>query len=270
MILDQRHREGLEKLEATYETFLNGSHNLTDTFKDLSNYIMEFQSNAIQSLKPDKIQLYLEALAKSRSRDIVQETFNYVVLVRSKYLLIVTAFYMHRGDFDRVQFEFSSFNEDFRDYTILHEDLFNKKFEPQHLPRKRKLATVMKNDLPDILAKGSSSPRENVNVFLPDERTSFTRGGVNNGHEVHVPVVPLSEDSVVGISPKTKNNWFSSKKIVIIGVIAFIVMGGVFGILFVKERYSYKKQELTQQQQSINEIGKATAAPKPPKSKCFI
>ena len=174
----------------------------------------------------------MEAFAKSRSRDIVQETFNYVVLVRSKYLLIVTAFYMHRGDFDRVQFEFSSFNEDFRDYTILHEDLFNKKFEPQHLPRKRKLATLMKNDLPDILAKGSSSPRENVNVFVPDERTTFTRGRVNNGHEVHVSVAPLSEDSVVVISPKSKNNWFSLKKIVIIGVIAFIVMWEAFSGFF--------------------------------------
>ena len=150
LMLDQRHKDGLEKLEAAYEVFLNGSHDLKGTFSDFDNYITELHTIAIQSLKPEKISQYLEETSRLKEEDEVKETFNYVILVRSKYLLLVSAFYMFRDDSQRVELEFKMFNEDFEKIMDLHDRMVCKDFPYGDNEAMADVETQTSPELPDI------------------------------------------------------------------------------------------------------------------------
>ena len=150
LMLDQRHKDGLEKLEAAYEVFLNGSHDLKGTFSDFDNYITELHTIAIQSLKPEKISQYLEETSRFKEEDEIKQTFNYVVMVRSKYLLLVSAFYMFRDDSQRVELEFKMFNDDFEKIMDLHDRMVCKDFSSGDNEVMADMETQTTPELPDI------------------------------------------------------------------------------------------------------------------------
>ena len=134
VVLELRHMEGLETLEGAYKTFLDGSHNLNETFNLFSNFIIELQTKAFQSLRPEKIQKYLSRLSRSKSKEFVLETLEYILMVRGKYLLLVAGFYLFKNDLERVGKEYDSFNDDCEEFMKLRESIVSEEFADSIAP----------------------------------------------------------------------------------------------------------------------------------------
>ena len=115
LVRDVRYRDGIEKIEGAYDTFLDGLNNLEDTLNDFRGYMIELQVHGNQNLKPQRIREYLRDILLTDDIDIAQQIFKYILVVRSMYLQLVTAYYVFQEDSDRVGREFESFNEDFRE-----------------------------------------------------------------------------------------------------------------------------------------------------------
>ena len=111
LIVDVRYKDGIESIEAAYQTFLDGANNLKDTLACFEYYIVELQTNFNQHLKPEKIEEYLRIIKNHHGPDMCQEMFNYILVVKSKYLQIMTIYYIHKKDIDRVTCNFERFNE---------------------------------------------------------------------------------------------------------------------------------------------------------------
>ena len=111
LIVDQRYKEGLESIEAAYDTFLDGANNLEATLISFDYYIIELQTNFNQHLKPEKIEEYLRIIKNHNGADMCHQMFNYILVVKSKYLQIMTVYYIHKKDVSRVTAIFERFNE---------------------------------------------------------------------------------------------------------------------------------------------------------------
>ena len=100
LVEDILYKEGIEKIDAAFETLMNGANNLPLTLrysfkcKDIidaifcfpfprsfDNYIAELQTNANQYLKPERIMSYLELL-KKRDYEKCVAFFTYVLATR--------------------------------------------------------------------------------------------------------------------------------------------------------------------------------------------
>ena len=54
-----RYKAGIEKIDAAFETLMDGANNLETTLGLFDNYIIELQTNAKQHLNPEKIGEYI-------------------------------------------------------------------------------------------------------------------------------------------------------------------------------------------------------------------
>ena len=73
---------------------------------------------------------YLQALTNAQGADLAKNATSYIIVVRSKYLQIITAYYIYQNDFVRIEKEFALFNEFFEGLMAIHMDVFGVKFEP--------------------------------------------------------------------------------------------------------------------------------------------
>ena len=173
-LLDSRHRDGLTKLDSAYQNFLRGSHNLEDTFKYLSNFIFELETDAYTSLRPERIEHYLQALSTMKRPKVVDESFQYVLMVRGKYLLLVSAFYLFNNDLERVEKEFESFNEDFEELMKIHTNLNladtqveEEKSYPEETPEGGAQGIPLETkELPDLLQNKLKVKDQELEEFL--------------------------------------------------------------------------------------------------------
>ena len=76
LIVDQRYKDGLESIEAAYETFLDGTNNLDATLLSFDYYIVELQTNFNQHLKPEKIEEYLRIIKNHKGAEMCHQMFN--------------------------------------------------------------------------------------------------------------------------------------------------------------------------------------------------
>ena len=167
VVLELRHMEGLETLEGAYKTFLNGSHNLNETFNLFSNFIIELQTKAIQSLSPEKIQQYLSRLSRSKSQEFVLETLEYILMVRGKYLLLVAGFYLFKNDLERVDKEYVSFNNDCEEFMKLRESIISEEFADIIAPLESANEEATKErKISDILRQQSYKPDDKLKELL--------------------------------------------------------------------------------------------------------
>ena len=113
LVIDTRYKEGIEKIDAAFQNFIKGSHNLENTFASLANFMFELETNAIQCLNTEKINAYLKAIKETECDEVCDQVFQYIILVRAKYLQISCAYYIFNKDSQRVANEFESFNRDF-------------------------------------------------------------------------------------------------------------------------------------------------------------
>ena len=134
IILDQRYKQGIEKIEAAHTNLLMGSHNLNQQLPLLENFMFELQTSAVANFKPTKVQQYLKEILKVQGIDMAKIIFNYIIIVRAKYLQIVSIYYSHANDTVRIEKEFQSFNTDFEELEIVHSKLFGEKYDPENVP----------------------------------------------------------------------------------------------------------------------------------------
>ena len=134
IVLDTRYKQGIELIEDAHKIFLKGSHNLKNTIPLFENFMIELQTTAIGSLGPSKVKQYLTALCKLKGVETAKIVFNYIIVVKAKYLQLVSVFYTYRNDLIRVEDEFKCFNSDFEQLQLLHLKLFNEKFNPENCP----------------------------------------------------------------------------------------------------------------------------------------
>ena len=115
LIVDQRYKDGIESIEAAYQTFLDGANNMKATLASFEYYIVELQTNFNQHLKPDKIEEYLRIIKNHYGPEMCHQMFNYILVVKSKYLQIMTIYYIHKKDVGRITCDYERFNEHYFD-----------------------------------------------------------------------------------------------------------------------------------------------------------
>ena len=123
LVVDSRYKDGIEKVDAAFQNFVKGSHNLEVTFASLANFIFELETNAIQSLNTEKIAAYLKAIKQTEDDSICEKVFKYILIVRAKYLQISSAYYIYKQDAQRVTNEFESFNRDFNELQTIYQNI---------------------------------------------------------------------------------------------------------------------------------------------------
>ena len=67
IISDIRYKDTIEKVDAAFDTYLDGSNNMSQTFNHLEGFLFEMQSLARQSLNPGKILTYLQTIKEHQS-----------------------------------------------------------------------------------------------------------------------------------------------------------------------------------------------------------
>ena len=98
LVKDLRYKKGMELIESTYQTFLNGSHNLDGTLEVLTYYMTELETLANDNFRPERIGLYLRAISGSQGPETARNCSGHILTVRAKYLQMVTAFYIYRNE----------------------------------------------------------------------------------------------------------------------------------------------------------------------------
>ena len=81
------------------------------TLLSFDYYFVELQTNFNQHLKPEKIEEYLRIIKNHKGAEMCHQMFNYILVVKSKYLQIMTVYYIHKNDVPRVTANFERFNE---------------------------------------------------------------------------------------------------------------------------------------------------------------
>ena len=202
LMLDQRHKQGLETLEAAYKNFLMGSHDLQGTFNDLNNYNYELETIAFQSLNPDKIAQYFKESSRVKEKSEVQEMFNYVIMVRSKYLLLMSAFYMFRDDTERVEKEFRMFNFDFEKIIQLYEEMKEDNFQSALIDSSN-IEESDKSNLAAVAKHGSNSKEDKkLQDFLFDLELGYLYPGLIEEQVDYDTLVQCGKDELIELGLK--------------------------------------------------------------------
>eukprot|EP00092_Neocalanus_flemingeri_P025111 GFUD01027228.1.p1 GENE.GFUD01027228.1~~GFUD01027228.1.p1 ORF type:complete len:752 (+),score=153.06 GFUD01027228.1:200-2455(+) len=174
LIVDQRYKDGIESIEAAYQTFLDGSNNIEATLLSFDYYIVELQSNFNQHLKPEKLEEYLRIINRHKGAEMCHQMFNYILVVKSKYLQIMTVYYIHKNDVARVSCNFERFN---KHYFELEESLDKVLKEEMTETQNSSIpTTVFENPVPNTPEVGRvlSSSTNNVDLELNHNNTGST------------------------------------------------------------------------------------------------
>ena len=148
MVTDQRYRDGIERVDAAYENFVLGASDLEDTFKSLDGYIFELQTVAIQNLHPRRIEEYLRAIQYNGNFDLCNDVYNYVLVVRAKYLQISVAYYLYKNNSNRITNEFETFNRQYYELKSIFIEIIQtfSKSEPSQISTVPEITLVKDNE----------------------------------------------------------------------------------------------------------------------------
>ena len=130
LVRDSRYRDGIEKIDSSYNIFLKGSNNLEKTFAQLDSYIYELMVLANQNLSGQRIREYLKVLRLTEDVSVCEQMLNYVLIVRARYLQLSSAYYIYNKDIDRVAEEFTWFNKDYAELCTIFRDEIGYEFKP--------------------------------------------------------------------------------------------------------------------------------------------
>ena len=64
-------------------------------------------------MNPGKIQEYMIILKRAFGADTCRTTLNYIIVVLGKYLMMMVAYHIHKGDLDAVEEDYDKFNKEF-------------------------------------------------------------------------------------------------------------------------------------------------------------
>jgi len=116
MVCDIQYKNGIDRIEATYEAFINGSSNVERVIMRFSHYAMEFQTEFYQHMKTEKITKFLKIVMEKDGADACRAMCQYILVVKSKYLQIMVMYFIYQNEPDTVAKEFEKFNRDFYDF----------------------------------------------------------------------------------------------------------------------------------------------------------
>ena len=134
LVLDQRFKSGIELIESAHKVFMKGCHNIESIMTKLDNFIFQLETIAMDSLSQKKVEQYLQALLKTKGCNEAKIAFNYIAIVKSKQLQLVTVYFIYKNDPTSVTNEFQCFNMEFEQLLKMYKKLFDEKFYPQNCP----------------------------------------------------------------------------------------------------------------------------------------
>ena len=182
-----RYKAGIEKIDAAYETLMDGANNLETTLSLFDNYIIELQTNAKQHLNPEKIGEYLLQLKNQKEYEKCASFFTYAVATRAKYLQMMSLYYTFKNDHRRVENEFLSFNADCKMLAGKLQQAVVKKYKPE-LVKVRKFSEGLlkiesKGQEPEQM-KNAADPRNHTKDSFKVQREDTSMkpmAGLTNG-----------------------------------------------------------------------------------------
>ena len=141
----------IKATESAYKSFQNGAYNLPHYFSTKPYYMFYLQNMIEKELNPIRIQELLDVVHNnSCGEEESKKILVYIILLLSKNLQLIAAFFLCQNDLNRVVFEFQRFNDFSKKYFIIYRDLTGDEFVTiKQLPPKSK--TNLNNiSLPDV------------------------------------------------------------------------------------------------------------------------
>ena len=100
--------------------------------EDFQSHAFHLQTIANQNLKPEKIKEYIKIVNSQFGADTCRTTLNYIIVVLGKYLMMMVAYHIYKGDLDAVEEDYDKFNTDFyqmiQDFSIVTGEEFKSGF----------------------------------------------------------------------------------------------------------------------------------------------
>ena len=196
-------------------------HHFTEGRRKYLSYFVFIYQNPISITKQ-----YLTALCKLKGVETAKIVFNYIIVVKAKYLQLVSVFYTYRNDLIRVEDEFKCFNSDFEQLEQLHLKLFNEKFNPENCPD-------VPSDMPLTMVPMETIilEQKSVDVESNDKEDDFKKSkNEANGEELHM--IPLNEEGNNFVPSKKSDNFKHFKKVSKFGQIFYIIKIYLIGQYF--------------------------------------
>jgi len=185
-----RYREGIEKVDAAYDTLVAGGHDLSQTLRRFDGYIIELETTQRQCLNADKVGEYLDILkSKKNATEACSAFFCYAVAIRAKYLQLLLLYYSYNNDQKRVQQEIHGFN-----YDVW---LMAKKFQ-DHAGTKR-MTPYLAPFIQKVLALRTDDPTLKTPGALPGGAGGWTVPPTNHNSYNSAPTTKLTVHQTIPV-----------------------------------------------------------------------
>ena len=133
LVVDIRYKEGMELIDSAYQRFLRGTNNFKTTHSLLASYIFELETKAGCTFSSENVEMYLSKVASVKGNKEAMKLATYIFVVRTKYLQLLTAFYLFINDTETVEKEFQLFQDGVEELQRIHTKVFQVEFAPQDL-----------------------------------------------------------------------------------------------------------------------------------------
>ena len=130
IVCDIQYKNGIDRIEATYVAFINGSSDVGKVITRFSHYAMEFQTEFYQHMKTEKITKFLKIVMEKDGAEACQAMYQSILIVKSKYLQMIVMYFIYQNEPDTVAKEFEKFNRDFFDFQSNYETIVKERKVP--------------------------------------------------------------------------------------------------------------------------------------------
>ena len=191
-----RYKAGVENIDADFETLMDGANNLEITLGLFDNYIIELQTNAKQHLNPEKIGEYFCLLNSLKEYEKCASFFTYVVAIRAKYLHMMSVYYIYKGDTERVQNEFESFNSDCKLLAKKLLQSIGKKSKPELAKVEKFSSSLIRAEFEATVQRKETDKKE-IGCVIKEEFEQSVERKAHNMKEISSPSVDKKDSFAV-------------------------------------------------------------------------
>ena len=169
-------QDGIETIDAAYEVFIQ------EGFEDFQYFAFQLKTTAVKSFASKRIEEYLRIIHARGGTAMCQEVLEYIVLVLGKYLQMMVAFHIFKGDLEKVILQFKHFNTLHSGICEVFLAVTNDPFHPGALRKQKAEARPMLRE--NLLAlKVSDAASLELGQFLRSNKLTelgelFTRSGM--------------------------------------------------------------------------------------------
>jgi len=172
IVVDEKYKDGIEYVDAAYDTFI-----MEKDFEDFQSHAFELQTIANQNLKPGKIQEYMIILHdKSESgADTCRTTLNYIIVVLGKYLQMVVAYHIHKGDLDVVDEDFAKFNSNFYKLVQDFSEVTGEEFMPRFGDEQEEVEFSPKASISEVGCEGCAEKENKIEALEKELKDAYAK-----------------------------------------------------------------------------------------------